>query len=972
MNVLFLGCAVMACVEIEPECFVVCLPGVDIRPGGCFWVQQQCSTTSGAKMPQSTQVLIPVDVKPIADTDSLDYLASFVPLASVSLSVQNHVTFRCQESRLIPKQMKKKLKKVPLLVVDSAFRDVWTPRSSTVNFYFCLTPVTIISKQGSIAAAPALPHVDAYHHRIFSHKFGCFIAEGPLSCFSVSSPWSRLDNPWIKLWVLTHPDLDTLLLDELMRRITVDHSIISVTIKDVISTFCVFWVPTAAHDASSRNNSESSFFQCHLEEPFDTPDKAEERRDFFVPPAVSGRRMFDIVANGHIQPFLVCAPSLRDAPNAKTSFSDSSYNGAFPTSSEDSGAAPQHVQHYVSTAKAQVLQYLTNNVARPGLPAIIRSFWPNVNSTEREVLFQGLYHQLKPLCGAVLIHSIRLDVCFASGRHYRQSSVCRLLTTFERGNTATESYDSTNAFQRPRLGGVRTTTVPGSLVSIYCRERIRATIDVLTEALSLQSTLSSDNNSSPRPYLIMMHLEKIEQLTLKEWEEVRSVLRALVAEVEDINISRFPGNVSGVLLYLTANWDSIPSTSALFSAVQCFFSGKEAEQQTVADQALSALHISYQDIEDARRLMVTENLKRLLSNVTHPMVGIHDVVVDTQDSDKRKQGVVVCPSLDTLIKANQRGILSHEQLHRVLRAYQLLMMYCLEAPQQHAASIAQQIQHVLPELVLAIERTKHYSLAHAALSSRSLDNEEKHDMVSESGIFSKEHRRIINDLDFYIFRAINSPETLALSGIHYSPRALLAGPSGSGKSAILGHMIHQYSNLYVVTVDLTALYSPFLGDTEKNLIQAFQQVKSRLPSLLILEGLELLCGSGFTAKQPGVTTRPYLASSCRDQNNDVARTESIESHCLVGDVQESECGSSVSVCDDLNDRGLGDVDPLESQFHRKLLTALLLCLDGIDSSQKNTFGFIGVSRLPPEHLEPALTRPGRLDRWFVVDTERSS
>ncbi|XP_053991241.1 ribosome biogenesis protein SPATA5-like [Hylaeus volcanicus] len=177
------------------------------------------------------------------------------------------------------------------------------------------------------------------------------------------------------------------------------------------------------------------------------------------------------------------------------------------------------------------------------------------------------------------------------------------------------------------------------------------------------------------------------------------------------------------------------------------------------------------------------------------------------------------------------------------------------------------------------------------------------------GVFDEKTYKIVKDLDFYIFIPIQKPELFHSPTIHYDPRALLCGTSGTGKTHILNYFKKKYPEVNVNVEHLTALYSPYFGETEKRLHNKIEQMK--LPGVFVLEGLELLS------------------------------------------VQSDK----------------GEPDSTHSTFHRRILVTLLLCLDGFHdtvSKRSGQLGFIGVSKLPPEHLDNSLTRPGRLERWFLL------
>jgi SpoVK/Ycf46/Vps4 family AAA+-type ATPase len=61
--------------------------------------------------------------------------------------------------------------------------------------------------------------------------------------------------------------------------------------------------------------------------------------------------------------------------------------------------------------------------------------------------------------------------------------------------------------------------------------------------------------------------------------------------------------------------------------------------------------------------------------------------------------------------------------------------------------------------------------------------------------------------------------------MHYDPRALLCGASGTGKKRILNYLTKKYPQVHVNVEHLTSLYSPYFGETERRLQNEIKQVK---------------------------------------------------------------------------------------------------------------------------------------------------
>eukprot|EP00922_Rhytidocystis_sp_ex-Travisia-forbesii_P014701 GHVS01021952.1.p1 GENE.GHVS01021952.1~~GHVS01021952.1.p1 ORF type:complete len:644 (+),score=72.50 GHVS01021952.1:36-1934(+) len=242
-----------------------------------------------------------------------------------------------------------------------------------------------------------------------------------------------------------------------------------------------------------------------------------------------------------------------------------------------------------------------------------------------------------------------------------------------------------------------------------------------------------------------------------------------------------------------------------------------------------------------------------------------------------------------------------------------------------------------------------------------------------------------SDLSFLVFQPLLRPHLFGAFPL--VPRALLFGPSGSGKSFVLRRLAEAYCDqAIVVRVEMSALYGGYVGETESNLRTLFKRIEtlakekaegsgaSRRVVILVIEGVDRIA-----RKRSCIRQRPTPAAGHVDSPNN-AVTQREKMGLPRGTARE---GNSTD---------------------RKLLTTLLLCLDAVDSSSTQlpppssnhgghgvlgegtigkvqgaskfqcysssgaaAFGIIATSRLNPEAMEESLVRPGRLERWIGVD-----
>lgn len=155
-----------------------------------------------------------------------------------------------------------------------------------------------------------------------------------------------------------------------------------------------------------------------------------------------------------------------------------------------------------------------------------------------------------------------------------------------------------------------------------------------------------------------------------------------------------------------------------------------------------------------------------------------------------------------------------------------------------------------------------------------------------------------------------------------SPKLLLHGPSGSGKSTLANMAIDRLRaesglDYTVVEMNANSLFSKYLGGTEKRILKRFKKAKVLAPSVLLIEGLHALAPS----------------RQAQDGGDD--------DHGEYGGVQDT---------------------------YSRVLATLLMCLDGIDShGDAPCPPVIATSLVPPDRLDPAIIRPGRIETWVDLN-----
>ena len=141
-----------------------------------------------------------------------------------------------------------------------------------------------------------------------------------------------------------------------------------------------------------------------------------------------------------------------------------------------------------------------------------------------------------------------------------------------------------------------------------------------------------------------------------------------------------------------------------------------------------------------------------------------------------------------------------------------------------------------------------------------------------------------------------------------SPKVLICGGPQSGKSSLAKWMVSKVqeydSNIAVFESSASALFSKYLGSSEKRVMNLFKKATISAPSVIVIEGIHSLCPSRDAQEEDGET-------------------------------------------------GVGET-------YNRMVATFLNCLDGVDTRDRRV-AVIATSLLPPDKLDPAAVRPGRLE-----------
>jgi len=216
------------------------------------------------------------------------------------------------------------------------------------------------------------------------------------------------------------------------------------------------------------------------------------------------------------------------------------------------------------------------------------------------------------------------------------------------------------------------------------------------------------------------------------------------------------------------------------------------------------------------------------------------------------------------------------------------------------------------------------------------------------------------------------PEKFRQLGLRRPKGVLLYGPPGCGKTSIV-KAIASMSGATFLYVSAAAIFSPYVGDSEKAVAEVFRKARLGSPSILFIDEIEALVSTRMTSGgggQSGVQERVLSVMLNEMDGIGVKISEaSAAAAASATDRQKPATDQESRVVDDdgcTSDSG----GPTKNMSSSRPGTATSSGGGAEQPNSATTSGGGGVMLIGatnrPDMLDPALCRPGRLDRHIFV------
>lgn len=201
--------------------------------------------------------------------------------------------------------------------------------------------------------------------------------------------------------------------------------------------------------------------------------------------------------------------------------------------------------------------------------------------------------------------------------------------------------------------------------------------------------------------------------------------------------------------------------------------------------------------------------------------------------------------------------------------------------------------------------------------------------------------RQIAEIKTLIEMPLMSPEIFVLYGLKPPKGVLLYGPPGTGKTSLARAVAAATGSSYL-TINGPELSSAFHGETESKLRSIFREARRKSPCIIIIDEIDALAprregGSGEGANTDG-----------------------------AGEVERRVVAQLLTLLDGMEEADVEDDDEAQQDEELDLRKPIDTAVESVKAAKKPARVVVLAATNRPNAIDPALRRPGRLDREIEI------
>ncbi|KAK7116697.1 hypothetical protein V1264_002330 [Littorina saxatilis] len=183
------------------------------------------------------------------------------------------------------------------------------------------------------------------------------------------------------------------------------------------------------------------------------------------------------------------------------------------------------------------------------------------------------------------------------------------------------------------------------------------------------------------------------------------------------------------------------------------------------------------------------------------------------------------------------------------------------------------------------------------------------------------------------------PESYEALGLPLAKGVLLYGPPGCGKTT-LAQAAANACHVTFLALSCAQLYSPYVGDSEKKVSETFQQARALAPSILFLDEIDSIVGKRSESTSSSSVSERVLSALLNEMDGVGVRLDE-QTHGKASQQLQVEGG--------------GGTNAQQAEGGGRVIK---------DARDRHVLVVAATNR--PDMLDPALLRPGRMDRLIFV------